>query len=415
MKTLVTKTNLLSVAVTSLMLAASVACAPESPRLMAPPEKYGVAAEEAKPEITNVTPMVDILLVIDNSGSMADEQEKLSKNIDQFATALSKNSNVDFHIGTVSVWDSITFAGMDKEYKHGELRRLKDPKGENLPESFGRFVSSKENYDTYLSEKGFNLSKEPGWVQVLKASMKIGIEKYDSKFAESRKSGPNIEEIFSPVKMALSEPMASGANVNFRRAGAHLVLFFITDSDSTSIDLSGSDLREFLAGLVGNGAQDKKFKEQVSAIGVLAKASDPVSERDPQVSGKVVNKATGEKLNDHPAVIESFITSVGGVKMGLRDKDFGAQMAKHGAWVRERALKNPIISLSRRPEWGTLKVSMNGQDLVLGESWLYDPEFNSVHITSDLSKYSGALDIKVDFTPISESALRSGRVYSPAK
>lgn len=114
---------------TAILAAAGTACSPENPRLTAPPVKYGVAATESKPQILNVTPKVDIMMVIDNSDSMLDEQNDLSRNIDRFTTGLASNSGIDFHIATVSVWDTVTFKEMQKDHGPGELRRLKRPDG----------------------------------------------------------------------------------------------------------------------------------------------------------------------------------------------------------------------------------------------------------------------------------------------
>lgn len=388
----------------------ATACAPENPRLMAPPTKYGAAATEAKPQVLNVTPMVDILMVIDNSDSMIDEQQTLSNNIDKFATGLAKNSNIDFHIGAVSVWDTKMFEGMTKEYGQGELRRLKGPDGKNLPDAFGRFVSSREDYDSYLAKQGVSLKKEAGWLQVLKASMKIGVESYNPKHATEKTGGPEVEEIFSPVKAALSEPMVSKSNLGFRRKGAHLVLIFITDADAsvrnaegTSFDISSGDLQDFLRSTVGQSYQD-----DVSAIGVLAKATDDPKERDPAIRHASLGST-------EPVNIQSFIRDLGGKWMGLRGKDYGAKMAELGSYVRSRTLARPRVDFEgATPEWGTISVALNGEVLKLGEAWVYDDVRNSVLITRDLSGVNGAIDLKVGFTPILGTSVNSGRVHTPA-
>ena len=68
---------------------ATVACSPENPRLTAPPVKYGVVPQQAAVSVKRTTPKVDILFVIDDSGSMDDEQAALSKNIDKFTESLA--------------------------------------------------------------------------------------------------------------------------------------------------------------------------------------------------------------------------------------------------------------------------------------------------------------------------------------
>ncbi|MDZ4083339.1 MAG: hypothetical protein U1E10_10410 [Bdellovibrionales bacterium] len=389
----------------AILAAAGIACSPENPRLMAPPVKYGVAATESKPQVLNVTPKVDIMMIIDNSDSMLDEQNDLSRNIDRFTTGLAANSGIDFHIAAVSVWDTVTFKEMQKDHGPGELRRLKRPDGKPMPEEFGRFVSSRTNYDEYLAGQGFKLGKEPGWLQVLRASMKIGTEAYNEKWREQKTGGPNIEEVFSPVRMALSSPMAEGANKGFRRRDAHLVLIFITDSDAsvrnsdgTSFDLSSGELQEFLRAELG-----KEYRDQVTALGVLARSTDAEKERDPAI--RYASRGPTEPVN-----IQGFIRDLGGRFMGLRDKNYGDAMADLGRYVRERALSRPRVDLASIPEWGTIEVKLNDQVQALGEGWLYDDQRNSVIITQDLSSVNGPIDIKVKFTPVTAQSLRAGRV-----
>ncbi|CAN5568741.1 hypothetical protein BH10BDE1_BH10BDE1_34180 [soil metagenome] len=401
-------THKTTLAMAAASMLATVACAPENPRLMAPPVKYAVSATEAKPTILNVQPKVDIMFVIDNSDSMVDEQETLSKNIDKFAQKIATNSGIDFHVGVTSVWDTKMFAGMKKEYGQGELRRLKDPKGQNLPDSFGRFVSSSADYDSYLAKAGISLTKEPGWLQVLRASLKIGVESYNPKHDIDHTGGPENEEIFSPVVHALSDANVATANQGFRRVDAHLVLIFITDSDAWQADKDGTrsdvapgDLEKFLADSLGAG-----YMDQVTVLGALAKSTDKESDRDPAIRYARLGPT-------QPDNILSFIKSMGGKSMGLRGADYGIEMGKLGSFVRERALTRPHVDISNAtPERGTVKVSLNGEELVLGEGWVYDDaRANSLIITKDLSGVNGAIDIKVDFTQVDAKALNSGRVH----
>ncbi len=65
-------------------------------------EKPDLAPPEKTDEITQVTkPEVDILWVIDNSGSMADEQAKLAENFPAFMEFFLE-SGLDYHIGVTS-------------------------------------------------------------------------------------------------------------------------------------------------------------------------------------------------------------------------------------------------------------------------------------------------------------------------
>lgn len=383
------------------------ACSPENPRLVAPPMRLNQAEVEGKAQKIVVTkPKVDILLVIDDSDSMGDEQETLSKNIDRFANGLAKNSNVDFHIGVTSIWDSVTYKDMQKEYGHGQLRKLKDPKGKPLPENFKPFVSSTEDYDTYLAQQGFDLKSAPGWIQVLKQTMKIGIEYYNNKWKTEQKGGANIEQVFSPVKAALTEPMRNGKNAGFRRTDAHLVLIFITDTDAAIKtaegkveDLTSEQLQEFLRGEIGDDYQNRS-----TSIGVLAKSTDKPEERDPSIKDP-------KRGPTEPVSIHSFLTDVGGRKMGLRDKNYGDKMANLGDFVRERVVMKPYVDISgAEPEHGTLQVELAGEKLEPGVDWQYNQKLKRITILRPLGSSEGSTDIKVSFTAISASNAVSGRV-----
>lgn len=395
----------------SAALALLAACSPENPRLMPAPVINGTAAVEAKPQFVSVTPKVDIIVVMDNSGSMKDEQNTLNQNVDKFVKGLSQNSEIDIHAATVSVWDSITFKDMKKEYGMGEMRRLTDPKGNKLPDSFPRYVSSKENYDSYLAEAGFKTDKEAGWIQVLKSSLKIGIEGYRSDYKTSHQGGPNFEEVFSPVKAALSSPMEDGANKGFRRTDAHLVIVFITDTDAsphddagTAFDLTAGELEEFLHEKIGSG-----YKEQVTVLGALGQSTDPRSELDPALRGPNPNEP---RKNLDPVNIHSFIHAFNGQMMGLRGEDYGEKMAALGNFVRSRALKQPRVQLEFTPEWKTVKVQLNDEKLVPAQDWKFERNTNTVVITRDLSTANGVIDIKIGYTPITAESIVRKRTKS---
>ena len=388
---------------------ATVACSPENPRLTAPQVKYGVVPQQAAVSVKRTTPKVDILFVIDDSGSMDDEQAALSKNIDKFTESLANQSGIDFHIGAVAIWDTITYKDMKKDYAQGQLRRLKYPDGSPMPEGTEPFVSSQKDYDSELAQKGFKPSKEPGWLQVLRASLKIGTEAYNEKWETEHKGGPNYEEVFSPVKAALSEPMRSGANVGFRRTDAHLVTIFITDADAsvrnadgTAFDLSSGELADFLRAELG-----ERYQDEVTAIGVLSRSTDDPKERDPSI--RYASKGSTEAVN-----IQSFIRHFGGRWMGLRDKNYGVALGEMGRYVRSRTLNRPKVDLESIPEWGTIKVRLNGEALEPGDSgWLYDDVRNSIVITRDLQELGRPAQFELEYTQVTSAGLNAGRVSAP--
>jgi hypothetical protein len=127
----------------------------------------------------------DILLSIDASGSMGNDQERLAQNLGTFLHALT-TSGIDFHIAVVK----------------GQM-----PPSNPTP---GEFMVGPDHPQAILT---------PGSPQLLEqfqAKVKVGA------------SGGN-EHCFQPALDALSAPLSLGANAGFLRREAVLSLICITD------------------------------------------------------------------------------------------------------------------------------------------------------------------------------------------
>ncbi len=128
----------------------------------------------------------DILFVIDSSGSMADEQDYISKNISSLVTFL-QSQKIDYHIAVVTS----DYQGDKGEFYHS---------GTN-PSVITNTVTS---------------------TSVLAENLKVGY------------MGSAIEGGLESAYLALSEPMISNANKDFLRSDAVLSLVFISDEDDQS-------------------------------------------------------------------------------------------------------------------------------------------------------------------------------------
>jgi hypothetical protein len=89
-----------------LILASSIllltACSPKSESLYLPPvQKLDQQVED--PNAVYFDPSVDILFVVDNSGSMGSHQTNLIRNIDLFVNAFLNNSILDYNIGVYKI------------------------------------------------------------------------------------------------------------------------------------------------------------------------------------------------------------------------------------------------------------------------------------------------------------------------
>jgi hypothetical protein len=164
--------------------------------------------------ITPDTIKADILFVIDDSGSMGDEQAELGDNFQSFLnTPLIASGDVDFHIGVTTT---------DTYSRNGALYgspRIITPQTPNLAAEFAQ-------------------------------NARVGT------------SGSGDEMGLEAMMLALSEPMLSTTNVGFLREGAALAIIVVTDEEDSS-PLTVAEYIAFAQDLKGAG-----FEELVNISGV---------------------------------------------------------------------------------------------------------------------------------------------------
>ena len=79
-----------------------VGCSPESPKQVPRSIQTGETVSQKPADLVSFNPKVDILFVIDNSGSMSNTQSNLSQNATIFSNAITANSILDYHIAVTS-------------------------------------------------------------------------------------------------------------------------------------------------------------------------------------------------------------------------------------------------------------------------------------------------------------------------
>ncbi|WP_194858609.1 vWA domain-containing protein [Myxococcus sp. AB056] len=158
----------------------------------------------------------DILFVIDNSGSMEEEQNAIATELPAFLEALKEGSGVsqDFRVGviTTSVYRLAMFQGQEqyREYtrESGRLQRVPDAAGNPTDE---RFIDGTDPY-------------------VLEKFRRLVIQGTD---------GSGQETPFEAVRLAVTEPLVStpgaeNGNAGFLRDGARLLVAVVTDEEDCS-------------------------------------------------------------------------------------------------------------------------------------------------------------------------------------
>lgn len=400
---------------------------PEFPKVAIPEppaqqEPNGLHVQRANLHGSKPVPM-DILFVVDTSQSMCAKQGKMRDNVMSFVKGFLKNRKIDFHIGVTATWDSKLYpAGGDgRVFKNGELRPvrsggriLKDQNGQAL-----RFVTP----DT------------PNLQRTLAETLYIGFEPFDKSSPTT--SGPEKEEIFSPIMSAFSQPNISGANQGFRRAGAHLAVVIFTDTDDLSPDSRGGYLEpqalsQSLQSLVDRGSS-------VTVLAALSRYSEMVNfatGSDKETFAMSFNRGRGNPKGSigscnpqdrnwpynvdpelegpmkGPARIAELVRLTSGKAFDLKSPDYGRGMSDLGKTLIRRSIQYEIIldhvpDLARNVEGSDfpIQVKINGKVIPPddGKGWTYDsaPSRRTIQLNEGLELGDqDDFDVEVRYHPL---------------
>lgn len=191
---------------------AVLSCSAEAPKL-APLHTEVPEIVKDTTEVVSFSRDVDILFVVDDSGSMGDDQANLGRNADLFTKAIFNNQGYDFHIG-------VTTSSMNPRFEpeYGVGGKL---------HGAVKFVTR----TTPFREDVLRKNLQPG------------------------STGDGVERFYDPIHAALTAPLVNGVNKDFFRPDATLVIIIVTDTDDFS-HVTGLDFYKFLLGLKG-GDPDK--------------------------------------------------------------------------------------------------------------------------------------------------------------
>ena len=283
-----------------------------SPDLQSPPVHQPLVSAEAAESAEATDPKVNILFVVDNSGSMAPYQEKLAQNIEKFAETFFESSRIDYRIGVVPVYDSrylndktVYQSGVRKMNPLGELVSLK---GESARVD-----------DLYITRD------TPNKVEVLKKTVQIGTQ-----------WGPEAEESFSPVVAILDPQTNIEKNQGFYQEEAYLAVIFLTDADDVTPGLSPDQFYSLLVG-AKKGQRNK----------ILLAAAIPNRNNSSQNCSK-----DGQGPVDS---IPRLLALAGGITADLCSSDFGSKLANFGERIR-REVSSQRIPVGFEPDLKTLAV-----------------------------------------------------------
>lgn len=176
----------------------------------------------------------DILFVVDDSGSMSEEQANLAANLGAFIDTLAASPvKNDFRIGVTnsSVEEFTVTATSGKSYTAGPSAGVPFPAGALVAiktDANGNAIPGALLYDAslYAGTGGWGgrriLDKtSPTLVADFKANVRVGLD------------GSGKEQPFRAARLALSDRLLD-ANAGFLRDGARLAIVFLTDEDDCS-------------------------------------------------------------------------------------------------------------------------------------------------------------------------------------
>ena len=213
---------------------------------------------------------VDILWVVDNSPSMAQEQTNLGNNFTRFIAYIDQ-SMIDYHIGVIST-------DMDDPAHQGKL--LGNPKV---------------------------IVRGPDAANQFRQNIQVGI------------TGGGHEMGLYAATQALSEPLLSTANAGFLRPDASLAIVFVSDENDKSMGLVGYYTR-FFALLKGPG------NERNVMIAALVGDAPTAQRPDGGCSGANGVAEYGERYL-------SLVQALGGTSDSICAADFGPTLDQLGITV----------------------------------------------------------------------------------
>lgn len=299
---------------------------------------------------------IDIMWVIDNSGSMETSQNNIADNFNSFIQDFS-TKNLDFKISVIDTgaWQT-QFTGNNSQ------SRFRDGAGSTHT---GIFVIDPST---------------PNLINTFKTNVKLGI------------NGTGDERTHSSVKQALLNPL----NAGFVRPDSHFAIVMLTDEDDFSHDSNASighnyndpslipisNYVSFLDQYTNSSGATRRYS--VSSVSILDQACENLLNSG-QFSGRII----AQRVN-------ALVDATGGVKGSLCG-NFATTLNSIATNIIELSTQ---FFLNREPIPETIKVYVNNLLVPAGTSngWTYNATANSVVFHGSAIPAQGSM-INVQFDP----------------
>lgn len=307
------------------------------------PKPPYVPKEIEESYILKFEPKVDIVFVVDDSGSMSSHQRTLADNLNLFTSAMEKNEFLDYHIGVMSTSAQTSYSSSNVV--------------PGLLQGQPQFVTRTTDHGLTLLERNI---------------VALGTR------------GSATEMVFEPLRAGL---LANREQINpgFLRSDAFLVIIFVTDAEDQSEGITGfkvyNDLLRLKAG----------DENKILGYSVLANPKffgDSCRQDDSRDDPVLIEHFMSYFTNAYDSKVSSGIgpaTTNGSGSGGsggtitnifsLCDPMYGEKLANIGEDIRYRVSRS--IPLPRLPVRGTIRLKY-GSQFVDPKWWKYDPTSQSV-------------------------------------
>jgi hypothetical protein len=339
-------------------LAVLAACGPKAADLSILP------AAQSTYQDSTANNKVDVLWVIDNSGSMYTKQQKLAAGFSSFMNVFT-TKDFDFHMAVVTSDTRATGSGGQA----GEFQTLPYPyedlvrPARSMPSGYtgasGPSVLILDNNTTDLAEH-------------FMANARVGDD------------GDSDAKILDAIQLSLGTPLLAGANNNFIRSDAHLAVIVVSDDDDVASSTVPADVSSFLQTLKPDrfDVLTRTYKKNFTVSAVVVD--------DPADTNCVAPFAEGILFKELAGLTSGSIANI-------CDADFSTGLTNISKKIAEAITEIP---LARTPSVSTIRISFNGtlvgQDGTNG--WSYESTGNKI-VFHGTAIPTANTSIAINYTP----------------
>jgi hypothetical protein len=309
-------------------------------------------------------PNVDVLWVVDNSDSMAEEQQALADSFQDFYKFISNTAS--FHIGVIST-------DVHNPYHCGKL----------------------------LGNTRIITNETPNAEEVFRENVNVGI------------GGTGDEQGFNAAHLALSEPLISGHNAGFLQEDAHLFIIFVSDEDDGSFGEVKYYLRVF-ENIKGKG--NDGIIKAAAVVGDVPEVPEECrtekNVRPGERYAELAETSGGIVLSICDDNFAANLDQLGFSAAGLKRHFPLSRRADPGSiqvWIKTMCSSEPMpdsVCARTIDDCHGRDDDLYGYTCVLRQSypdgWSYEQDTNSIHIVGEALPPFGSV-VEVGYTPEEDS------------